>query len=566
MARSLEAHDRKLREVLGGDMYRFAIPDYQRPYAWTTEEAGALIEDLFGAMEATAKDEETPYFLGSVVLIKKEGDPRADVVDGQQRLTTLTLLVAVLRERLRATDPKLADGLAEFLCKKDLWNEASDVYRLTVRREDAAFFRKYVQSDGGIEALLANRDALRDSRLRYRENVVLFHENLARQPEEFLRRLARFLAVQCSLVVISTPSEESAFRIFSVLNDRGLDLAPVDIVKAQVLGEITDPVSRAEYADAWSAMEDELGRDAFGELLSHLRSIYAKQKAMSSLTKEFTGLRKKYEELSNPVKLIDQVLKPLALAWDDIKDADFESTEHAEAINDRLRWLNLVEFKDWVPPALVYMCKFRSNPAGLLSFFVSLERLTYGLLLMRVGVNERIRRYSALTDEVERSLAGLVTEVSSLDLSDNEKQKILAALDGPVYEDLPKARMAVVLRLESLANDGSVIRDYKHVSIEHVLPQTPRPLSDWMGWFAQQDVREYWTHRLANLVPLDGRKNTSASNKNFADKKESYFKRKGERSPFVLTNNVIDALEWTPALLEKMQQSHLERLKKHWLL
>nr|WP_309473639.1 hypothetical protein [Ralstonia mannitolilytica] len=84
-----------------------------------------------------------------------------------------------------------------------------------------------------------------------------------------------------------------------------------------------------------------------------------------------------------------------------MRDADFEATEHAETINDYLSWLNRVDFKDWVPPALVYFKRFRQQPKLLAEFFQSLERLTYFLLVTKVGINERIETYAALTKEIE---------------------------------------------------------------------------------------------------------------------------------------------------------------------
>jgi hypothetical protein len=87
--------------------------------------------------------------------------------------------------------------------------------------------------------------------------------------------------------------------------------------------------------------------------------------------------------------------------WDFVRDADFEATEHAETINEHLSWLNRVDFKDWVPPALVYFKRFRQQPKRLAEFFQSLERLTYFLLVTKVGINERIETYAALTKEIE---------------------------------------------------------------------------------------------------------------------------------------------------------------------
>lgn len=568
MAKTLEAHDKLIREIFEGS-YQFEIPDYQRPYAWTTEQAGELFDDLVSAMQdARANGATSQYFLGSIVLIKNDRDPKAMVVDGQQRLTTLTILFAALRAAWEAANyPPGVKSVTPFLYEEgdEMLGKATG-YRFTAREEDATFFRQYIQEPGGIAQLVASTDKLKDSRLRYRENATLLLEKAKALSPDDLNALWKFLANDCSLVVISTPDLEAAYRIFSVLNNRGLDLAPIDIIKAEVLGSIRriggEDKARA-YSKKWSAIESQLGRDAFGELFGHIRTIYAKQKQRATLVKEFQEYVTEYK---TPADLIDNVIQPYAEVWDFVRDADFEATEHAETINDYLSWLNRVDFKDWVPPALVYFKRFRQQPKLLAEFFKSLERLTYFLLVTKVGINERIETYAALTKEIEpETFKGDLAALTTLTLTDAQKRKFVAALDGDVYDDLPKARMALVLRLESLVRaPGVQLQDA--VSLEHVLPQTPPDGSDWIKWFPDKDERNGWTHRLANLVPLDRKKNSSASNYDFAKKKDAYFRGKGTASPFVLTQEVRSEKEWTPTLLAERQKRLVGVLKDHWNL
>ena len=102
-----------IRKIFSDD-FVFRIPPYQRPYAWGNDQAEELLEDLLTAVgdEKGPVEDTEPYFLGSVVLIKKDGQPQADVVDGQQRLTTLTILLASLR---KIVDEDLARGIRNFL-------------------------------------------------------------------------------------------------------------------------------------------------------------------------------------------------------------------------------------------------------------------------------------------------------------------------------------------------------------------------------------------------------------------------------------------------------------------
>ncbi|EHM53853.1 DUF262 domain-containing protein [Cardiobacterium valvarum] len=563
MAKTLEAHDKLIREIFEGS-YQFEIPDYQRPYAWTTGQATELFDDLYSAMQdAQVSGSGSQYFLGSIVLIKNDRDPKSSVVDGQQRLTTLTMLFAVLRTVM----PDAADDITDFLYKKGKFSLGEkNEYRLTAREEDADFFRTHIQEPGGIAQLVASTDKLEDSRLRYRENATLLLEKAKALSPDDRNALWKFLANDCSLVVISTPDLEAAYRIFSVLNNRGLGLAPIDILKAEVLGSIRRMGGEDEahtYSKKWSEIESRLGRDAFGELFGHIRSIYAKQKQRATLVKEF---KERVTEYKTPIDLVDKVIKPYAKVWDFVRNADFEVTEYAEKINEYLSWLNRVDFKDWVPPALLYSKRFQQQPKLLAEFFKALERLTYFLLVTKVGINERIEIYAALTKEIEPdAFKGDLAALTTLTLSDAQKRKFVEALDGKVYDDLPKARMALVLRLESLVRAPGV-RFQDAVSLEHVLPQTPPDGSDWIKWFPDKDERDYWTHRLANLVPLDRKKNSSARNYDFAKKKEVYFNDKGTDSPFVLTQKVRKENEWTPTLLAKRQKCLVGLLKDHWNL
>lgn len=570
MAKTLEAHDKLIREIFEGS-YQFEVPDYQRPYAWTTEQADELFDDLISAMkESRASGASSQYFLGSIVIIKEDKKPESRVVDGQQRLTTLTILLAALRHIWQeAGYDKGIKSVTPFLYEEgdEMLGKATG-YRLTAREEDADFFRSNIQEPGGISLLVASTDKLEDARLRYRENATLLLGKAKALPPADLIALWQFLANDCSLVVISTPDLEAAYRIFSVLNNRGLDLAPIDIVKAEVLGLIRTTAGEAksrDYAKTWSQIEKTLGREDFGNLLTHLRTVYAKQKAKATLLKELQEHVTEYRE-KRPIDLIDRVIKPYAEVWNFVRDADFEATESAETINEHLSWLNRVDFKDWVPPALVYFKRFRQKPKLLAEFFESLERLTYFLLVTKVGINERIETYAALTKEIEsENFKGELASLTTLALTDVQKRKFVATLDGDIYDDLPKARMALVLRLESLVRAPGV-QFQNAVSLEHVLPQTPPDGSDWLQWFPDKDQRDGWTHRLANLVPLDRSKNSSASNFDFAKKKDTYFRGKGKASPFVLTQEVRSENEWTPTLLAERQQRLVGVLKEHWNL
>ena len=388
MTSTLSAKEQPLAKIFS-DEYVFTIPGYQRPYAWGPDQAQELLDDLLSYMRAgSAKlDEIAPYFLGSIVLIKREAISDATVVDGQQRLTTLTLLLACIRATVQ--DDAVRKGITKRIYEQgDVVTATENHYRVSLRERDRQFFRDFVQHEGGIEKLAALNDMLSDSRSRLRANARLFMTSLADLDAVTLVRLVQFIATRCYLVTVATPDLDSAYRIFGVMNSRGLDLSATDILKAEIIGAIEEN-SRDDYTEKWEQLEEDLGRDGFGDLFSHIRMVYRRAKPKGTLLREFRD----HVGPPNPRTFVDEVLEPMAQAFREITDADYASQKHAESVNKAFSWLNRIEFKDWVPPALIYFSLHRNEPEAMLRFFRDLERLAYSMLVRRSGVNERIERF-----------------------------------------------------------------------------------------------------------------------------------------------------------------------------
>lgn len=550
-----------IRKIFSND-FNFKIPLYQRPYSWTTEQAGELFDDLvsfIGLDSSVSIDEISPYFLGSIVLIKEESQPEAEVVDGQQRLTTLTILLSALRHTI--TTPTYAGGMTDYLYQEGKPLEGTpNRYRLKLRERDADFFRTYIQDAGQIAALKKlNAGQLSDSQQNIRANAMLYLEALGKLSEDQRVRLAQFVVKNCLLVVVSTPDLDSAYRIFSILNDRGLDLSHSDILKSEVIGRIPAKEQQA-FNDKWEDAEEELGREAFSDLFAHTRMIFRRAKAKETILKEFREFVIK--KVSDSKALINDVLIPFADAFATIQTASYESTAGAEQVNQMLVWLGRIDNTDWIPPAILYFARNKSDAKALHRFFTDLERLAAFLMICRYGINERIERYGKLLEAIDTN-ADLYAADSPLQLSDDEYRLLLRELNGDVYRQVPQRRLYILLRLDSALSDGSATYDHSVISIEHVLPQNPPPGSKWCEWFPTQDLRDHWLHRLGNLLLLNHKKNSSASNYEFDKKKTAYF-TKGGVSPFPLTTQAVSEKEWTAAVVEARQKALLEVLRKVW--
>lgn len=537
----------------------FRIPRYQRPYAWTEENAQELLSDLLAFLGDGGEKvaDIPPYFLGSIVLAKEDLQPEADVIDGQQRLITLTILLAVLRD----LEPEY--GLTEYLYQTG--NRAAgtpDQYRVFLRSRDEEFFREHIQAPDGLKKLAAITRSLPDAQQRIRENASLFRRGLEKLTSERRQRLASYIVQRCYLVVVSTPDEDSAFRIFSVLNDRGLDLSHADILKAEIISRIDGDAVQDAYGAKWEEVEEAIGRDEFKDLFGHLRMIYRRAKLEGTVLAEFR--EHVVKKVVDPRKLVDDVIVAGARAFDQIRRREWEGDADEKTqkkIEEALDWLNRLDNVDWVPVA-IRVLQASADPGIVLGALTSVERLAAFFLATRTTVNDRIRRYAAVLDGLERSASA--TGNAGLELSAAEKAAFVSALDGELYLE-PKVRIYVLLRLDRALGDASAQYDVETVTVEHVLPQTPRDKSQWLTDFPTPLDRA-WTHRLGNLLLLPRRKNSEASNWDFDEKKKKYFTSKKGVSTYALTSQVLKEQLWTPAVVERRHAELLTVLKKLWSL
>ncbi len=554
----LEAHEVPLHKVFCSD-YDFRIPDYQRPYAWEVEQAAQLLDDL---VEALDRDTDEPYFLGSIVLVKQKESSDAEVIDGQQRLTTVTILLAVLRDL--TDDDELRVDLEKMVAEPgNKIRKLEPKPRLALRARDAAFFRDMVQTTDSIDALLKQKpDALKtDAQKAVQTNARALYQLLSTWSEERRLELVGMLSERTFLVVVSTPDLNSAHRIFSVMNARGLDLSPADIFKSFIIGALDANVSDI-YAERWEDAEEALGRDDFADLFLHLRMIFSKVRARRELLKEFPEQVLSAYLPTNAAAFVDEVVVPYADAYEQIRDQSYTAVVGAGKVNSWFKRLAQLDNNDWRPPALWALKTHADDPQWLDEFFRALERLASSMLLRRVYATPRPQRYADLLRELSD---GEGLDSPSFLLSDVEKAETMSRLGGEIYL-VSKVRKYVLLRLdEVLAKNPGVSYDHPLITVEHVLPQNPQADSVWTQTFTDEE-RLRWTHRLGNLVLLNRAKNSEAQNFDFEKKKSKYFSGLNGVATFALTSQVLSHHEWTPAILETRQDELMEALRTEWAL
>ena len=217
---AISATEKPLGKVFTSD-YQLTIPSFQRAYTWQAENIEQLVNDLQDA----CADPDTPYFLGSLILVK-DGPTQYQVIDGQQRLISLSIIVSVLREL--EDDPDLIDSLNDLILEPgDKLRGIKAEPRLTLRERDTDFFRMYVQ-EGDLEGLfdLRDNDIASHAQRNIAVNTRRTFDLLAAMDAKDRRRFASYLVNGVTLVIVTTDDLAGAHRIFDVMNQ--LDIFPKD--------------------------------------------------------------------------------------------------------------------------------------------------------------------------------------------------------------------------------------------------------------------------------------------------------------------------------------------------
>ena len=561
MSKKITGAEYPLMKIFSSD-FAYFIPSYQRPYAWTEEEAGILFDDLYDFYKTVVDDN---YFLGSIVLIKEEDKPRSDVIDGQQRLTTLTILLAALTSYF---DGDLRNDYLDYLKEPGRISQGIPYRpRLCLRLKDQPFFEKYIQNVQLDELTNINPTILPNEAQRHIQTnckILLEKIDKAFKSVDEIKAFGSFLVQRCFIVAVYTPSQQSAFRVFSVMNSRGLDLLPTDIIKADIMGNILPEKQQEIYTDKWENLEVQTSRTGFNDLFGHVRMIFVKAKAKRTVLEEFREFV--LPTVSSGEELIDNVLTPYADSYCEIKDSHYNSNKNVSEVNDYLFWLNRIDNSDWMPSAILFLAQQRNEPDYVLWFFKKLERLAAYLNITSKDINKRIERYSKILSEIEAGIHSMQSPLQTVELTDEEKKEFLETLDGNIYGLTARRRNYVILRLDSFVSCGGASYDSRILTIEHVLPQTVDPKSNWAKLWPNEDDRNIWLNKIANLVPLTRRHNSQAQNYDFDVKKTSYFTGKNGTTSYALTTQVLGEQDWGKSVVAARQHNLLNEFKNNWEL
>jgi uncharacterized protein DUF262/uncharacterized protein DUF1524 len=530
-------------------------PGYQRSFAWTAQEAGQLFEDVGQALAA-----ETDYFLSFMLFIARNrprsllsawargrGERVLEVVDGFQRLTSLTTLFCCLRdldaEQDLPTNARLATAIG-----------TDPRRRLSLRPAEDAFFEKYVRAAGatGSKPDTAGLSAAEIRLLAVRDH---FRAELADMDAADRPYFIDFLLDHCRVACVFTNDIDRAHQLFTILNARGKPLARKDILKAALLGGVPSEAA-ARAASLWQDLDQRLG-DEYEILFSHLRSIHGRAggQVISSI-KEIAA------RAGGALPFLQQVLQPAAMVLDELRRVSHSATPHSATIVRALGYLNRLRFSDWLPPAMLWRLQVGADAAELAWFLVALDRLALGIRLLGLGAHKRASWFGAVTTAI-RNGDDLRAANSVLNFSRQDARTIRYNLRDLHARDAATAKHLLLRLSDHLAGGPQSFSFPDEMSVEHVLPRKSSTNSQWRGWFPDPSEREVYTESLGNLVLVTKAQNDRAGNQDFARKLEVYFKT--PTAPLPALNEGLRSLpEWKAAQIKAREAEMLNLIEALW--
>tara|TARA_R110002051_G_scaffold2408_3_gene12592 strand:- start:3795 stop:5474 length:1680 start_codon:yes stop_codon:yes gene_type:complete len=526
------------------------MPPYQRSYSWEAREANELLGDLIDSVETG-----TPHFVGAIVLIHGAENGVLEIVDGQQRLTTLTILLAVLRDlepdkaRAAMLHALIADDARPMLGEGANW-------RLTLNHMDGPFFRDAIQTPGATRNL-DKEPGESESQQRMVRNAAAFMKRLSGMDEKDRRELADMVMNRCALVRVVVGEKEQGFKVFRVLNTRGKEPDAHDIIKTELFqrARFTDKEASA-YAERWSEHEAALGGSAFDDLLRQIRSIYDK----SGRGELISAFPKAVLSKVDPRKFLEEVLPRYVEAYRLITTGDVQDGPNARVVSDKLNQMRALDQSSWRAPALKFLVERGVDDPQAPDFFTRLERLAFVIMLVVTDRDQRNKRFNKVMEAITNNRT-LFAKNGPLAVDRSDSKKARERMLGRFATFAQRRAMA--LRLNAALEDGVTIPPESDATVEHVLPRNIHEDSHWLTVWPDPAKRREQCDTLGNFVLLTHKVNQKADRQDFRAKKEVYFNGGGGMD-FALTRDLQDQDAWTADVVRKRTEMLVEILCQVW--
>lgn len=550
MSSGFKADEISVRDIFANSE-DLRMPPYQRGYSWTEKEAGDLLSDL-----REASTSGRPYFLGAIVIVQAKSRDPIEIVDGQQRLSTLTLLLSVLRDMSdsREESNRLHE-MIESSSRGFLPGSTTPRWRLTLNHIDTPFFRETVQKRGAT-LNADNYQPESESRQNILQNLQFFRDAFKGSAAAERTQLANFILKYCMFVRVKVADRDGGYGAFRVLNTRGKQPSAHDILKS-------DLFERAGFSDkeavshsvAWNEFSHRLGSHGFDDLLKNIRTLFDKPSGGDMVT----GFREHVISKIPARVFVEDYLPRYVDAYEKINGVRQSGSGFPEAARHSIDFMRCLEHVGWRSPALKYLMNGDLAPERMEAFFNKLERLAFAMQFVISDRDARTRRYKRVSTAIDTNGA-IWADDSPLELSADEKRKLSERLIGRFATF--KQRKAMSIRINALVPNGAPVSPDIDATLEHIMPRNPKEGSYWLKFWPNQNEHRELVDCLGNFTLLTNAENQEADRSDFSEKKAIFFRN--QSASFNMSDDIADINDWTPDIVRARRDKFADLLRKQW--
>jgi len=545
MSQQYSASEKSFNSILSSYNTLF-VPPFQRPYKWGDDQIQEFFEDVFKPIDwnrgvfALSRDGETHY-MGAVVLCKN--DEGFMILDGQQRLTTITLVLSYIKARLnRSANSENSKIKRAMAVESRLFRQAAGmsddlVPIICPQEEDNKIFIEILKSENleiplEVDAPGTSVAQRKSSRLLRKRAMFKAYKSIRKFVQSYIVKSAtqsgidEFSALdvaasrllQClSFVVIEAHNESAAFRLFETLNDRGLDLSAADLIKNNLFTIARNNQQRELVKQKWEQVSDLIGSD----LVSFLRTFWLMEHSFVRKDGLFDAYKNELSKRRNDEKFLTQFLDQLIKSAEHYNEISQPLRD--SSINEEVNMLNDLGAKTCRPLLLT----IKLNRPHLFSQVAQIiESLTVRWMIAGKVFNVLETTYAKIAILISESVeegkddSAIITiiksELNKLDVPDDA----LFSLSFQKYE-VPRTSRAVrhiLCRInEYLSKTSEHIADSTSVHIEHIFPQEPSIEALEQSEITDEESEDY-SSKIGNITLLDAKINMGLKNKAFLTK------------------------------------------------
>lgn len=557
----------------------YIIPAYQRDYAWESEQWSQLWEDLSGYQDSSAED----HFLGPLIVTPNETkEDLFEVIDGQQRLTTIQMIICLIRDRWIDLGDLSTNQMGDLVPNKQLTSELiysltpSVRYNFTPNRYLSEVYRDFIQRNPGDadRKSVDNRQSLKGYKYADRASEAIrgykfFKEKIFAFDEETLRKFEKYLLHNVYLLNVKAGGSSNAFLLFETLNYRGLELTQTDLVKSFLFSKVSDDSKAESLIKNWDIVADNLGSKSPDLFLRHYLLLFNDKVKKRDIYGE---IKDKYPDENSAIKLIKDLLHYSKLYSYIARENDFEGA-NKEVLNSLFNDLSDLGVETQSIYLLAILHKFYSQVEK-----IDLKRIEKAARLVEV-LSFRWTTCGKNAQDLETIYQEAASKIMlNMDLEENfeSAQDILVsalptnsefenALNNAIVRSAPRARYILKKIDDYETADGAyVLMTSNKLHVEHVAPQRPSGDHDWKAQMKGDSNYREIIYRIGNLVLLPEKINREASNKPFDKKKVVYKKVKGHARLPILTEAVIANPTWNQEVVKQRSEAIAKEAVSVW--